>query len=128
MLILIFAYMHKVIDMEALSLSNEIYKLHADMCSALADPRRILILYYLSEEPHIVTSLAQELGMSQPAVSRHLKVLRERGLVNAERSGTSVMYNLADTRIIEALDLLRSIMRDRISYRAGILESEYGSL
>ena len=44
--------------------------------------------------------------MPQPLVSRHLKVLRERGMVNGERRGTVVVYSLANTKIIEALDLL----------------------
>ena len=106
------------------SLSQEVTQLHADICSALADPRRILLLYALGERPRNVGDLATELGISQPATSRHLKILRERGLVHASRQGMSVEYRLTDTRLVEALDLLRIVLRDRLAYRASLVEDE----
>ncbi|MCJ7700929.1 MAG: metalloregulator ArsR/SmtB family transcription factor [Anaerolineales bacterium] len=107
---------------ESQTLENEVTQLHADICSALADPRRILLLYAISSNPRNVSDLAQSIGISQPAASRHLKILRERGLVEAIRHGASVEYRLTDNRLIEALDLLRSVLRDRLAYRASLLE------
>jgi ArsR family transcriptional regulator len=109
---------------DAGSLSEEVTQLHADLCSALADPRRILLLYALGESPRNVGDLADEIGISQPATSRHLKILRERGLVRAIRQGTSVEYHLSDQRLIQALDLLRNVLRDRLAYRASLIEDE----
>jgi ArsR family transcriptional regulator len=103
-------------------LTEEVTQLHADLCSALADPRRILILYVLSERGINVSDLAKEVGISQPAASRHLKILRERGLVKPVRQGASVEYRLTDQRLIEALDILRAVLRDRIAYRASLME------
>jgi DNA-binding transcriptional ArsR family regulator len=108
--------------MDQRDLSQEITELHADMCSALADPKRILILYALSEQHQKVGDLAIQLGISQPAASRHLKILRDRGLVRAERQGPSVEYRLTDLRLIEALDTLRAVLRDRIQHRAHLIE------
>ena len=104
------------------SLAQEITELHADICSALADPRRILLLYTLSERPYTVNDLSKYLGINQPATSRHLKILRERGLVSATRDGVNVEYSLNDQRLIAALDLLRDVLRDRITYRANLIE------
>ena len=59
----------------------------------LADPNRIMILYTLSHSPRNVTELCNELNMPQPLVSRHLKVLRERGMVTTERRGTVIIYS-----------------------------------
>jgi DNA-binding transcriptional ArsR family regulator len=127
-------YVHKVINgykhmlsNETSSLSEEVTQLHADICSALADPRRILLLYALAEHPYTVSDLAEEIGISQPSTSRHLKILRERGLVRAVRQGTSVEYNLTDRRLIQALDLLRDVLRDRLTYRASLIEDELSS-
>jgi len=103
------------------ALAQEISALEADFCFALSDPTRLLILYALSDGPHNVTDLANELDLIQPTTSRHLKVLRERGLVYAVRQGTTVTYHLADRRLIQALDLLRTVMRDRLAYRAGLM-------
>ena len=95
--------------------------LEADLCFALADPTRILILYALEEGPRNVNELTADLNVSQPTTSRHLKILRDHGLVYAERQGTSMIYKLADTRLIKALDILRSVLRDRAVHRASLM-------
>ena len=123
-LIDVFAYSNIGMAMEKIDIIQEVTRLHADFCSALADTRRLLLIYALAEGPKNVSQLTQELGVSQPSVSRHLKILRERGLVQAERNGTTVEYRLADKRLIEALDLLRAIMRDQWAHRAEILITE----
>lgn len=108
--------------MEITPLQQEVTQLHAEVCSALADPSRILILYALSEKPYTVNDLTSALGLPQPTTSRHLKVLRDRNLVKATRQGMNVEYSLTDHRLIEALDLLRGVMHDRITHRASIVE------
>jgi ArsR family transcriptional regulator len=104
------------------TLQQEISQLEANFCSALSDPNRLLILYTLNEGPRNVTELSNELKVNQPTTSRHLKVLREHGLVSTTRQGTSITYDISDKRLIQALDLLRSVMRDRLMYRAGLME------
>jgi len=95
--------------------------MEAELCSAFSDSTRILILYALEAGPRNVGELAGELNSPQPTVSRHLKVLRERGLVLSERQGTTVFYRLADRRLLQALDLLRAVMRDRLVHRANLV-------
>ncbi len=97
---------------------QEINQLHAEICAGLADPKRITILYMLADGPKNVTELGHALDLPQPMVSRHLKVLRERGMVIAVRRGPAVEYRLGDQRLIEALDLLRAVLRDHLSNRA----------
>ena len=104
-------------------LEREVNQLHAEFCAGLADPKRILIIYALSEGPLNVGELAESLHLSQPAVSRHLKVLRERGMVIGSRFGPSVEYRIGDPRLIEALDLLRAALRDHLSRRAELAEA-----
>ena len=103
------------------TLKQEIMELEADFCAALSDPTRIFILYALDARPLNVTELTNELGIPQPTTSRHLKVLRERGLVYTERQGTVITYHLTDRRVTQALDLLRSAMRDRLTQRASLV-------
>jgi len=92
----------------------EIARLHADLCSGISDPNRIAILYALSERPNNVTTLTAQLNLPQSTVSRHLRILRNSGLVNYHRLGREVVYELSDERIIEALELLRHVLNDRI--------------
>lgn len=81
----------------------------ADVCFALADPTRINIVHALERHPYSVNELTCELGIPQPMTSRHLKILRERGLVYSTRHGVSVTYALSDPRLIQALALLLDI-------------------
>ncbi len=108
--------------METTNLTQEITRLHAELCSALADPTRLLLLYALADQPDTVTALSQKLDLPQPTISRHLKVLRGGGLAHATRIGATVRYELADHRVIDALDLLRSVLRDRIQIRANLID------
>jgi len=104
-------------------LRAEINKLHANICNGLADPTRILILYTLKDHPHNVGELAESLELPQPTVSRHLKVLRERQMVLAEREGQAVYYSLSDARIIEAMDLLRAVLASRLQDQGELADS-----
>jgi DNA-binding transcriptional ArsR family regulator len=105
------------------ALENEVTQLHAEICAGLADPNRIMILYELSAASKNVSELCASLGMSQPLVSRHLKTLRERRMVTTERRGTIIIYSLADERLIQALDLLRAVMRDGFTKRIELFEA-----
>lgn len=104
------------------TLEQEVNILHAEVCAGLADPKRIMILYELADGPKNVTQLASAIELPQPMVSRHLKVLRERGMVVATRQGPAVEYRLGDQRLIEALDLLRAVLRDHLSRRSELVE------
>jgi ArsR family transcriptional regulator len=104
------------------ALAQEVSQLEADLCFALADPTRILILYALDEQERNVSELTTELGATQPTTSRHLKILRDRGLVQSVRQGTTITYQIADKRLIQALDLLRSVLRERITHNANLME------
>ena len=105
------------------NLREEIHQLHAHICNGLADPIRILILYTLGEQSYSVNELVDQIKIPQPTVSRHLKILRERGLVTSRRSGQFIHYELADKRILQALDLLRGVMANFLSDQAKLANS-----
>ncbi|MEQ8673978.1 MAG: metalloregulator ArsR/SmtB family transcription factor [Aggregatilineales bacterium] len=109
-------------------LKEEVAELYARFCSGLADTNRILILYILSEHSCNVGEIAEKLCLPQPTVSRHLKILRERGIVLAERAGQSVFYTLSDHRIIDALNLLRSVIADRLETQSTLAQQVQASL
>ena len=91
------------------ALEAQLKSREADVCFALADPTRISIVHALKKHPHNVNELTAELGIPQPMTSRHLRILRERGLVQSTRHGVSVTYALSDPRLIDALALLNDI-------------------
>lgn len=102
---------------------EELNQLHANICQALADSKRILIIYALHDHPRNVSTLADDLELPQPTVSRHLRVLRQQSLVLTERDGPSVIYHLADERIVHVLDTMRQVMFDNLEHRSDLLEA-----
>src|SRR5574341_1134883 len=108
------------------TLRSEVNELHAHICQALADPTRILILYALHDRPRNVTELAEFYEIPQPTVSRHLKALRDRGLVISQRQGNAVLYSLRDERVIDALNIMRSLLADLLSQRAKLAQNVEG--
>lgn len=103
--------------------SRELYELHATICQAIADPVRIALLYELGSGPRHVNELVEILALPQATISRHLKILRDRALVTTERDGAYIYYELAYPEVLEALDLMRTIMAKSYSRHAIITES-----
>jgi DNA-binding transcriptional ArsR family regulator len=66
----------------------------ADPWTALGDPTRRAIFERIAERPRAVVELARELPISRPAVSQHLKVLKDAGLVMDHAAGTRRVYSL----------------------------------
>ena len=74
----------------------------ADALLALGDPTRLAILERLVDRPHAVVELASEFPISRPAVSQHLRVLKDAGLVTDEAVGNRRIYR-ADPAALGAL-------------------------
>ncbi len=81
---------------------------HSDALSrfgcALSDPTRAEILLLLRDAPGYPSELAETIGVSRQILSNHLACLRGCGLVVVEPEGRRVRYELADPRIVKALD------------------------
>lgn len=95
-------------------LRRQLEELVSSMCKALNDPKRIMLLYALRDEPRTVGDLCGLIGMPQSNASQHLAVLRERGLVATERRGNRVLYSLRYPRTLDAVDILREVMSEEV--------------
>jgi DNA-binding transcriptional ArsR family regulator len=89
----------------------------AFLAKCLADENRLRILRCVGKGKKPVSRIVEELGLSQPLVSHHLKELRRSLLVTVERSGPFVYYELADARILGILESLDALGRDLLSDR-----------
>ncbi|GAA3241532.1 metalloregulator ArsR/SmtB family transcription factor [Pseudonocardia petroleophila] len=70
-----------------------------DLLRALAAPVRIAIVLQLQESPRCVHDLVDALGVTQPLISQHLRVLKSAGVVHGERHGREVVYSLVDDHL-----------------------------
>jgi DNA-binding transcriptional ArsR family regulator len=89
----------------------------AFMARSLADENRLKILLALNQGKKSVSSIVEELNLSQPLVSHHLKELRRSLLVTIERRGPFVYYEISDARIPEILEALKDLATDLLAER-----------
>ena len=91
---------------------------------ALGDGTRRLILERLRGGPRAVGELAAELPVSRPAVSQHLRVLKEAGLVTERRNGTRRLYRVDTDGLTEVRDYLESFWTDVLAAFEAAAEAE----
>jgi DNA-binding transcriptional ArsR family regulator len=94
------------------------FRLQAEICKVLTDPKRLGLLDGLREGERTVGELAAHVGATLPNASQHLGVLRAAGLVVGRRAGTTVRYRLAEPAIVEACDVIHAIVARRLASRS----------
>lgn len=94
---------------------REILDATGELLRALAAPVRIAIVLQLRESQRCVHELVDALGVPQPLVSQHLKVLKAAGVVAGERSGREVLYRLVDHHLAHiVIDAVAHAGEDRV--------------
>lgn len=73
---------------------------------ALSDPIRLEIVTYLRNGEKCVCEIVPHLNLVQPLVSRHLKILKDAGIVRCRKDGTKRMYSIVDSRLFAVVDAL----------------------
>ncbi len=89
----------------------------AFLARCLADENRLRILFCVSKEKKSVSTIVEELQLSQPLISHHLKELKRSLLVSVERRGPFVYYELSDERILSILEKLNELGDDLLKAR-----------
>lgn len=89
----------------------------AFVAKSLSDENRLRILLCVHEGKKSVSGIVEELNLSQPLVSHHLKELRRSLLVKVERRGPFVYYEIADPRIVPILAALKDLATDLLAAR-----------
>jgi ArsR family transcriptional regulator, virulence genes transcriptional regulator len=84
---------------------------YAAVSRALSDPKRLCVLEVLARGERSVGQLSAEASCQVPNMSQHLAVLRSAGLVATRREGNTILYRLADPRILEAYRLIQALAR-----------------
>jgi DNA-binding transcriptional ArsR family regulator len=82
----------------------------AGMLAAMANPRRLIILCRLAQAGEMtVARLMEAVGLSQSALSQHLALMREGGLLATRKEGLNVHYRIADPRALQLMQSLESV-------------------
>jgi DNA-binding transcriptional ArsR family regulator len=96
---------------------SEHFQTVAFLAKSLSDENRLRILLCVSNGKKSVTSIVEELGLSQPLVSHHLKELKRSLLVTIERQGPFIYYELSDPRVLDVIRTLSSVATDLLAAR-----------
>jgi ArsR family transcriptional regulator len=84
-----------------------------DLLRALAAPVRIAIVLQLLDSPRCVHDLVDALGVTQPLISQHLRVLKSAGVVEGERKGREVLYSVVDDHLAHiVVDAVAHVQED----------------
>lgn len=89
----------------------------AFLARSLSDENRLRILLFLNNGKESVSRIVEELKLSQPLVSHHLKELKRSLLVTVERNGPFIFYEMADKRIVSVLQDLQALANDLLANR-----------
>ena len=104
-------------EQEAMVLLDEHFQTVAFLAKSLSDENRLRILLTVSNGKKSVSSIVEELGLSQPLVSHHLKELKRSLLVKIERNGPFIYYELVDPRILDVIRTLSIVATDLLTAR-----------
>jgi DNA-binding transcriptional ArsR family regulator len=102
-------------------IAGELQTFKAQFFRALAHPTRIRMLEILVRGGRTVQELQEALTLDQPVVSQQLAVLRNQGIVSAQKEGSSVRYTLRDPLVGALLDLARRIFNNHFDNTQGLL-------
>lgn len=99
------------------SKKNSQLKFKAKIFHALSDPARLDIIDFLRAGEKCVCEIIPHAGLIQPVVSRHLKILKDCGILKHRKEGTRRLYSVADPRIFEITDAVGSDLVDALTKR-----------
>jgi len=90
-------------------------KFKAKVFYALSDPIRLEILEFLRDGEKCVCEIIPHLGLIQPVVSRHLKILKDIGIVKYRKEGTRRLYSVTDSRLYSVIDRVTPELVDTLT-------------
>ena len=95
--------------------NTELFKMKAELCKTFSDPKRLMIIVELRDGEKSVGDLVEALQFPQAVISRHLAILRNRGIAATRREGVNVYYSLTNTRIVDACDIVHEVLLDQVA-------------
>ncbi len=105
-------------------MDDQIYAYHAEMCKVFSHPKRLELINILRDKEISAGELGERLGLTPANLSQHLTMMRERRILVSKKEGNMVDYRIADPRLLEAFDLLREILFERIRQDAALIQGK----
>ena len=100
---------------------RSIFEVQADLCRCMSSTTRIEIVHVLRDGPQRVGDIARITGHPQATISRHLGVLRNGGILIAQRRAQDVVYQIANPKIVHICDLMREVLAEDAARRSQLV-------
>lgn len=101
-------------------MDDEAYRLYAELIKVLSHPRRLRIIDELRNGEVTLNGLVKAIGTAKANVSQHLGQMYRQAIIDKRREGVEVYYRLANPKVIEACDLIRGILLERLETHGAI--------
>ncbi len=95
----------------------EVFKLNAGLCQALANEKRIEIIYHLTDGPKSATELRGRTGLSKSSLSQHMSILVERGLARSIPHGKFVEYEICGNGVVDVYRAIAKLCRETLEQK-----------
>jgi len=114
--------LRRMVHREDGSAEEELYRMQAEFCKGLSHPKRLMVIGILRGGEKSVSELAEATGIPQSNLSQHLTILRQLGILGKRRDGLNIYYSITDERIIQACELVKAAIRQRMHRTNRLLE------
>lgn len=89
-------------------------EMHAELCKVFTSPVRVGVLILLRDGEKSVGDISQSMGLAQPTVSKHLLLMRNRGILAARKDAQTVYYRLRRPAVLKAFDIIRELLLENL--------------
>lgn len=96
-------------------MSKRLYEIHADICKALGNAKRIEIINALDNRELTVGKLAEILDISQANVSQHLAIMKQKGILTTRKTGANIYYKVSNPKVNQACNLMREVLLEQLN-------------
>ena len=101
-------------------MTASVFELQANICKVFSHPKRLEVLCELKTGEKSFTELQAATGLSKSNLSQHLRLLRDRGVIEARREGQNMYFAVANPKITEACQLMHEVLCEQLEARQRI--------
>jgi len=100
----------------------ELFEIHAKLCQMLGNPKRLAIVAILQHGEMSVGDLAEAMDTSITTVSQHLRLMKDRNVVDIRKDGHTVFYHLKNHKLVKACKIIREVLLDDLKQHGKIAD------
>ncbi len=104
-------------------MSKEIFQLHAEVCKTLSHAKRLEIISILREDELNAGDIVTKMKIPKANVSQHLAVMRKAGILDSRRDGLNIYYNISNSKVIKACDLMREVLVEHQTKKSKLMKN-----